>query len=88
MAELLWFPKGDQDRWALSVLYNYVEADRQVLSMRLGEQEDEIPFLKRYSFGALGASYLVSRNFRFLAEAGWNFDQDEYRGVVGFVGAF
>jgi hypothetical protein len=89
MAELLWFPKGETERWAVSALYNYVESDRQVLSMRLGEQEDEdIPFLKRYSYGALGASYLVSRNFRFLAEAGWNFDQDEYRGVLGFVAAF
>ncbi len=88
MAEFLFFPRGATGPWALSVLYNWVDAGRQVMKLRLGEQESDPPFLERYHAGALGASYLIRRNLRTVGELQWDFDQDRARFTMGVVAGF
>jgi hypothetical protein len=84
MAELVYMPKGLNGRWALTGLFNWVEADRQALSLRLGEDE----LLSRYRTGAGSLSYLLSRNLRVTSEVGWDFEVERTRLTFGAVAAF
>ncbi len=84
MVELLFFPQGPAGRWVISGLYNYLESDRQALSLRLGEEG----FLTRYQSGALGATYLLKRNLRAMSEVGYDTELERARFVIGVVAAF
>jgi hypothetical protein len=72
-AELLSWPGGYGGRWVLSLLYNRVAS---------GD-----PSARRNS-GALGASWLLRRNVRLVAEAAQDFEQAATRVSVGTVLAF
>ncbi|MGW8284027.1 MAG: hypothetical protein ACWGON_12070, partial [Gemmatimonadota bacterium] len=37
LAELLWWPAGRAGRWTLSALYNWVDSDQDVVTLRVGE---------------------------------------------------
>jgi len=71
--ELLVFPDGSAGRWALSLLYNRVQSDD--------------PGARRDS-GSLGASWLLRRNVRLVAEAARDFELAVNRVSLGTVVAF
>jgi len=71
--ELLVFPAGQAGRWALSLLYNRVRSDD--------------PGARRDS-GSLGASWLLRRNLRLVAEAARDFEAEVSRVSLGTVVAF
>ena len=88
MAELIWSPQGPAGRLFITGLYNWVDADQPVVSLRVGEQLSGEGFVSRYSTGTVGAHYLLARNLRVMAEAGWDFEGDQARLVTGFMTAF
>ncbi len=88
MAELLFFPRGQGERWAVWGLYNFTDADRQAVSLRLGEQDGDPPFISRYQYLATGLGYLLARNLRLTGELGYNFELEAGRAVLGFVAGF
>jgi hypothetical protein len=87
-AELVWSPQGPTGRWYFTGLYNQVASDAPVVSLRLGEQADAVPYLDDYRTLSLGAHYLLRRNVRLTGEAGWGFHDERARLVAGFVTAF
>lgn len=88
MAELVVRPLDKSDRFYLTGLFNWVEADRPVVSLRLGEQLDDPSLLARYRATAAGAHYLLRRNVRLLGEVQWDIDRDRARFTAGMVTAF
>jgi hypothetical protein len=88
MAELLIWPGGQAGRWFVAGLFNWIEADREVVSLRLGEQQDSPPFLRHYRTSSLGVHYLLRRNARMTGEAMWDVDHRRARLVGGLMVAF
>ncbi len=88
LAEATFWPQGPAGRWFLSGLYNFVDADDPIISLRLGEQSSSPGFLMRYHSANAGVHYLYRRNVRFMWEAGWDFERDQARIVTGAVLAF
>lgn len=87
-AELILWPAGQQGRWFVTALANWIEADQPLVSLRLGEQEETVPFLDRYRTGSLGLHYLLRTNVRLTTEAMWDAELERGRTVGGFVVAF
>jgi len=87
-AELTWMPAGPTGRVFVTGLANWLESDHQALSLRLGEQNDPVPFLRRYRTAAVNVSYLFRRNLRLAAESGYDLDTRRARATVGAVAAF
>ena len=83
-AELLWTPEGDAGRWFFTALYNHIDADRPVFSIRQGEAG----LLESYRAGALGANYLLARNVRLTGEVQYDLAREDARFVTGFMTAF
>jgi hypothetical protein len=88
LAEVVWSPGGPGGRLFLSGLVNWVESDRGLLSLRLGEQGDDPPYLRRYRTLSGGAHWLLARNLRLLGEAGWDLDREAARLTTGVVAAW
>lgn len=72
-AELHFFPKGQDDRWALSLLYNDVTSD---------------DLAARGETVSVTANWLAARNVRIVMEAGRDFEAGQTRVSVGVVAAF
>jgi len=83
LGELILGPFGSDDRWFATGLYNRVEADRPLLSLRIGEQETTSGFLERYHSATGGIHYLLRRNVRLLAEVGWDLERESARIAIG-----
>lgn len=88
LAEATIWPQGPTGRVFFSALYNYIDSDHPVVSLRLGEQSKSPGYLKRYQTGAAGVHYLYRRNVRFLWEGGWDFEREQASLVAGAVLAF
>ena len=88
MAEAVFWPRGQGGRWWVTGLWNYVDADAPVVSLRLGEQGESPPYLSRYNAGGLGLHYVLRRNVRLLGETSWDFEREQARLVSGVVLAF
>ena len=88
MAELLLWPGGPNGRWWVVGLWNYVDADAPVVSLRLGEQAATPGFLSRYHTGGVGLHHVLRRNVRVLGEGSWDFERDQARLVTGVSLAF
>jgi hypothetical protein len=88
LGEVLWWPEGRAGRWTLTALYNWIDSDDPVVSLRAGEGTEENPYVSTYSFGALGANWLFWRNLRLTGELGWNFEDEYARLALGLVAAF
>jgi len=84
LAELLFFPEGQNGRWAITGLFNWVDADRSAVSLRVGEEG----LVDRYGVGSAGVTYMWARNLRLLGEAAWDLERDRARFTVGAVTAF
>lgn len=72
-AEMHYFPKGEDGRYAWTILYNNVDSDD--------------PAAVRES-ASLTLNYLVARNIRFMTEVGRDLELDENLASVGFSAAF
>lgn len=83
-AELVWSPQGVAGPWYFTALYNHVDADAPVFTIRQGEEG----FLQRYRAGAVGANYMMARNLRLTGEVQYNLDREGFRFVAGFMSAF
>jgi hypothetical protein len=88
MAEVLYWPAGAAGRWYVTGLWNWVDADAPVLSLRVGEQDVAPGFLSRYHTGSLGVNYVLRRNVRLIGETTRDFEQRQTRFVAGFNLAF
>jgi hypothetical protein len=83
-AELLWAPEGDAGRWFITALYNHIDADAPLFTIRQGESG----LLDSYRSWAVGGNYLMARNVRFTGEVQFDLDRDTFRLVAGFMTAF
>ena len=82
--EAILSPKGNMSRHFLTALFNHIDANQPVVSLRLGETS----LLQRYTTAGLGAHYLYRRNIRFMTEAHWDVEREQARFVGGFTLAF
>lgn len=71
-------------RWTALALYNLIYSDRPLLDVRLGGPAD----VRRWQTVSAGVGYLWQRNFRLLAEVGWDIEQESTRWTLGLVTAF
>lgn len=88
MAELIFSPGGPGGRWHVAGLWNWIDADAPVVSLRLGEQDTPLGFLERYHTGGMGLHYVLRRNVRLQGEGSWDFEREQARLVTGFSLAF
>jgi hypothetical protein len=87
-ANATWWPQGPAGRVFFHGLYNWIDANAPVVSLRLGEQTTAPGFLSRYQTGSLALHYLLRRNVRLMGEAGWDFYRDQGRLIAGTMVAF
>jgi hypothetical protein len=87
-AEAILWPQGPTGRLFFTALYNWVDADRPVVSLRLGEQDQGTGYLSRYNTAAAGMHYLYRRNIRLMGELGWDIEREQARVVFGSMLAF
>lgn len=78
LAELIYWPSGDQSRWYLTGLYNYIETDP-------GGDADAVT---QYHTITGHAGYLLQTNLRLIAEFTYDIEYEESRAMVGFVSGF
>ena len=88
MAELLFWPQGVAGRWVVAGLWNWIDADAPVISLRLGEQDEPPGYLTRYHTAGMGLHYVLRRNVRLLGEGSWDFEREQARLVSGVSLAF
>lgn len=72
-AELHWFPRGHDGRYALSVLYNRVDSDDPAA------ERDNVSFT---------LNYLIARNVRMLIDVGRDQQSEANTASVGLIAAF
>lgn len=82
--EAVYSPQGGTGRWFFTALYNHIDADAPVFTIRQGEAGP----LESYRAGALGANYLMARNLRLTSEVQYDLDREDFRLVAGFMSAF
>jgi hypothetical protein len=87
-AEAILWPQGPAGRLFFTALYNWIESDRPVVSLRLGEQNEGVGYLSKYQTLATGLHYLYKRNIRMMGELGWDFEREQARFVLGSMLAF
>ncbi len=88
LGELLVSPGGPMGKWHFTALYNFIDSDRQVFRLRLGEQNRGVGYLDSYETLAFGAHYFQARNLRFMGEVGWDFVAERMRFTTGVITAF
>jgi hypothetical protein len=81
LVEAIVGPLGANGRWFATGLFNWIEADQPVVSLRLGEQDGG--FARRYRTAALGAHYLLHRNVRLMGEVGYDLEVERPRFILG-----
>lgn len=83
--ELLFFPKGYDGKFVISLLYNKGNSELPDFSFYNKTQEYyELDF----SNISLGLNYLLSRNIKFLAELKRDFEREKNRFTLGFIAYF
>jgi hypothetical protein len=82
--ELVWSPQGGTGRWFFTSLYNHVQSDTPVFTVRQGEPG----LLQRYLTAAVGGNYMFARNLRFTSELLYDPDREDARFVMGFMSVF
>lgn len=88
MAEVVVWPQGEAGRFFATGLFNWVEANRPVVSLGVGEQLAGEGFLSRYRAAAVGAHWMLARNVRLMGETNWDFDRERARFTAGVIAAF
>jgi hypothetical protein len=88
LAELIFGPGGPLGRWFFAGLFNWIDADAPVVSLRLGEEATDPGYLMRYRTTSLGVHYVLRRNVRLVGEGLWDFERERAGLVTGFSLAF
>lgn len=84
LLELVWAPTGPNGRWFLTGLYNHVDSDSPVFTVRQGEAG----LLDTYRSASMGTSFVFRRNLRFMGEWHYDLEAENSRFTAGFVTAF
>ena len=84
MGELLFFPEGAGGNVHFTALYNRVEANSPIFTLRVGEEG----LLEEYESLGLAAHYVKARNLRFMAEVSRDLTLKRTRFIAGVVTAF
>jgi hypothetical protein len=84
LVEVLWGPLGEDGRWTVAALYNWIDADAPIVSVRAGETAP----LQKYQTAAAGLHYLLWRNVRLMGEAMYDIERERTRLAFGTVLAF
>lgn len=87
-AEAVLWPQGPTGRLFFTALYNWIDSDRPVVSLRLGEQDQGVGYLSKYNTVSAGAHYLYKRNIRLMGELGWDVEREQARLIFGTMLAF
>lgn len=87
-AELVLSPQGPTGRVFVTALYNFVEADQPVVSLRLGEQDTPLGFVESYRTLGAGLHFMHARNVRLMGEVGWDLEREQARVIAGTMVAF
>jgi mono/diheme cytochrome c family protein len=87
-AEAILWPQGPTGRVFFTALYNWIDSDRPVVSLRLGEQDEGVGYLSKYNTVATGMHYLYKRNIRLMGELGWDVEREQARFILGSMFAF
>jgi hypothetical protein len=88
-AEIHYFPEGQDGRWVVTGLYNYVETDPPGGSPGGGFEPigDALSF-KKLQEASLTVNRLLARNVRVLIEGAYDLEQEHARGTIGMSTAF
>lgn len=78
-AELIWSPTGPNGRWHMAGLYNWIDSDAPVFTVRQGEENP----LSRYQTVSGSLHYLMRRNVRVMGEIGYDVEAERPRFTVG-----
>ncbi len=84
MGEMLFFPMGAGGNWHFTALYNRIEANSPIFTVRAGEED----YLERYESLGFSAHYLMARNLRLMTEVSRDLQVDRTRFIAGFTAAF
>ncbi|MDP2959474.1 MAG: hypothetical protein Q8N53_23850 [Longimicrobiales bacterium] len=84
MGEMLFFPKGAGGNWHFTALYNRIEANSPIFTVRAGEEG----YLEQYESLGFSAHYLMARNLRLMTEVSRDLQLDRTRFIAGFTTAF
>lgn len=84
MGEMLFFPQGAAGSWYFTGLYNRVEANSPIFTLRAGEDG----FLEKYESVGFSASYSRATNLRLMAEVSRDLTLKRTRFIAGVVSAF
>lgn len=84
MGEMLFFPQGAAGNWHLAALYNRIEANSPIFTLRVGEEG----YLDHYESVGLSLSYTKARNLRLMAEVTRDLELKRTRFVAGVTTAF
>jgi hypothetical protein len=84
MGELLFFPQGEGGNWHMTALYNRIEANSPIFTLRVGEEG----YLQQYESVGFSLSYMKARNLRLMAEVSRDLHMDRTRFIAGVVSAF
>jgi hypothetical protein len=87
-AEVLYGPFGPDSRWTVAGLYNWIDADAAIVSLRLGDDTETGGFRERYQSAAAGVHYLLRRNLRLMGEGAYDIERERTRFTAGVVMAF
>lgn len=84
MGELIYAPQGAMGQWFFTALYNRIDADAPIFTVRQGEEG----YLDRYETLGVSAHFMTARNLRLMGEATWYLDRERWRFTTGVVTAF
>lgn len=73
MAELIYMPKGDESKWYMVGLFNWIDSDIEAYN---------------YQTATFHSGYLFRRNMRMVAEYTYNFEKEYNLISVGIVSSF
>jgi hypothetical protein len=77
--EVIWSPDGANGRWHVAGLYNWIDADGPIFTVRAGEEGP----LSRYQSVSGSLHYLLLRNVRLLTDIGYDFEAERTRFTIG-----
>lgn len=86
--EAIFWPNGPTGRVFVSGLYNWVDSDKPVVALGVGESETAPGYLKRYQTVSGGVHYVFKRNVRMMLELGWDVERQRASLATGTIVAF
>lgn len=88
-AEIHFFPQGQDGRWIITGLYNFVETDPPDGALNGADPSwaRPVPYTRHHS-ASITLNRLLARNVRVLLEGGYDMEGERARGTLGLSAAF